>query len=205
MTNSQVNQFATICAELEKTNNFDKFLTSISGAVDYNDTVQVDMFRGLSNAISDFDSVNRWFFTVPVNYPKALIWLSSVQNTGTIRFVWSVGYIHKVTSVIQTMIQHNLHLLEQIPLLQVPKSPPFLLYFDPTMSSIWQMSPDLPAIDDVAELDIFQVAYDGDNPKDDIDQTLVMNTKFLEQQGFKLEQRVRDFGSSTLIAFCDEY
>ena len=205
MTDSQVNQFATICSKLELNNNFSEFLDSLGSTIDINDSVQVAMLAAISNAISNSDAVNSWFFQVPVTYNKPLIWLSSVKNTETLRFVWSIGYIHPVTKTIQDLIKPNLNLIEQIPLLQAPKSPPFLVYFNPVKSSTWQMSPDLPLIEDISELNIFQVGYDGDNTKQDVDQTLIMNVKFLEEQGAKLQQRVLDFGSQDLIAFCEEF
>ena len=149
MTDSQVNQFATICSKLELTNNFSEFLDSLCSTIDINDSVQVAMLAALSDAISNSDAVNSWFFQVPVTYNKPLIWLSSVKNTDTIRFVWSVGFIHSVTKTIQNLIKSNLNLIGQIPLLQAPKSPPFLVYFNPVKSSTWQMSPDLPLIEDI--------------------------------------------------------
>ncbi len=207
MTSSQVqvDQFVISCIKLEKTNNFDEFLSDIRNNIDQSNSVQVGMLVALSNAIFDSDAVNCWFFQVPVTYTKPLIWLSTVKNSNTPRFVWSVGYIHNVTKTIQDLIKPNLNLLEQIPLLQVPKSPSFLVYFDPVKSSTWQMAPDIPVIENISELDIFQVAYDGDNPIEDVDQTLVMNARFLKDQGTKLEHRVRDFGSQNLIAFCERY
>lgn len=205
MANSQDELFAEICSKLEKTNNFKIFLDEVQSAIDYSDNVQIDMVSALSSVLVDSDSVNIWFFQLPVDYEKPLIWLSVVYNTGTTKFVWSVGYISKMTQTIQNLIKPNLSLLDQIQLLQIPKSPPFLIYFEPVQSSTWQMSSDLPVIEDINELDILQVSYEGSNLKEDVDQTLIMNVNFLQMQGLKLENRVRDFGSVELINFCEQH
>ena len=195
----QSENFARICSNLDTTNNFSQFIDQLEVAINVNDKIQIEMFEAIKNCLNNSDSVNQWFFTIPKNYTAPLIWITPVINTGEIKFVWTVGKFNNCTNKISNLLK-NVSFEEPF---HFEKLPPQTIFFDPYKSSQWQISPDLPIIENIHELDIFQVAYDGENILEDIDQKLVMNTSFMEFQNQKLIERVQRYCTQDLVNFCE--
>lgn len=175
MSTLQLEIFGKICSNLELTNNFSQFLVSLSQSIDIQDQIQVQMIEAIQNCQISSDSVNQWFFTIPKNYSKALIWITPVINTGEVKYVWTVGTFSWHTNSINELLK-NLNLEQPY---QINKMPSPIIFFDPYLASKWQLSEDLPLIENIHELDIFQSSYNGEEELKDIDQKLVMNTSFI--------------------------
>ncbi|NJL97275.1 hypothetical protein HC864_05770 [Candidatus Gracilibacteria bacterium] len=165
--------------------NYQGFVDSISPLQLHSDQVQQSLYHALlQSANGDPDSMNDWLFRLPPDYPNDLGWLAKVTYQSEDRFVWMVGRVDPETKHIRSFIENNWHKTLVNPLLDCPKKPPYLLYLNTTLQSQWQQQL-LPSKEEkVGDFSIFQVDYNGENVRDDIDQLMAMNNDFLISQVF---------------------
>ncbi|MEM1311870.1 MAG: hypothetical protein AAGF07_00190 [Patescibacteria group bacterium] len=171
-----------------------KFLEVSKRMLDLTNQFDISFFEAINKGLTDSDSLNRWIFSLDPSYNNLVIWFAPVMLNNSIKYVWMVGKFDREVLTVRKMIDNAYPKFKYSSLLSCPVLPPYLGYVSTIATSTWQETLDTTGSGE--DFAIFQVSYNGADDRKDIDQLMVLNSKYLVSSILDTE--------TALTKVCDE-